>query len=182
MGAVPDGLYSFAGNAVRILRNRTAHELRQIRRIVEQVSAGEMAVDEAGAEIERVAPGAGVVAALLSNRGAASAAWLAVLLALLMYLAPRDGGDPATPPNTEVEVDVEVRVDGQGPSEAEVAEIVETILAEKLPEVLEIPVTPSTTLTVTPGPAYVVKTPRNAPCPCGSGKKFKKCHGGAADE
>ena len=21
------------------------------------------------------------------------------------------------------------------------------------------------------------KTPRNAPCPCGSGKKFKQCHG-----
>jgi preprotein translocase subunit SecA len=24
------------------------------------------------------------------------------------------------------------------------------------------------------------KTPRNAPCPCGSGKKYKKCHGAAA--
>ena len=24
------------------------------------------------------------------------------------------------------------------------------------------------------------KTPRNAPCPCGSGKKFKKCHGAPA--
>jgi preprotein translocase subunit SecA len=24
------------------------------------------------------------------------------------------------------------------------------------------------------------KTPRNAPCPCGSGKKFKMCHGAAA--
>jgi preprotein translocase subunit SecA len=23
------------------------------------------------------------------------------------------------------------------------------------------------------------KTPRNAPCPCGSGKKFKLCHGAA---
>ena len=23
------------------------------------------------------------------------------------------------------------------------------------------------------------KTPRNAPCPCGSGKKFKTCHGEA---
>jgi preprotein translocase subunit SecA len=23
------------------------------------------------------------------------------------------------------------------------------------------------------------ETPRNAPCPCGSGKKFKQCHGGA---
>jgi preprotein translocase subunit SecA len=23
------------------------------------------------------------------------------------------------------------------------------------------------------------KTPRNAPCPCGSGKKYKKCHGAA---
>jgi preprotein translocase subunit SecA len=33
-------------------------------------------------------------------------------------------------------------------------------------------------------PATVVKdafekTPRNAPCPCGSGKKFKQCHGAA---
>jgi preprotein translocase subunit SecA len=33
-------------------------------------------------------------------------------------------------------------------------------------------------------PATVVKdafekTPRNAPCPCGSGKKFKLCHGAA---
>jgi uncharacterized protein len=24
------------------------------------------------------------------------------------------------------------------------------------------------------------KVGRNDPCPCGSGKKFKKCHGGAA--
>lgn len=24
------------------------------------------------------------------------------------------------------------------------------------------------------------KTPRNAPCPCGSGKKFKMCHGSGA--
>jgi preprotein translocase subunit SecA len=24
------------------------------------------------------------------------------------------------------------------------------------------------------------KTPRNAPCPCGSGKKFKLCHGASA--
>jgi preprotein translocase subunit SecA len=23
------------------------------------------------------------------------------------------------------------------------------------------------------------KTPRNAPCPCGSGKKYKACHGAA---
>ena len=26
-------------------------------------------------------------------------------------------------------------------------------------------------------PATWRKTPRNAPCPCGSGKKFKHCHG-----
>jgi preprotein translocase subunit SecA len=26
-------------------------------------------------------------------------------------------------------------------------------------------------------PATWGKTPRNAPCPCGSGKKFKHCHG-----
>jgi uncharacterized protein len=33
----------------------------------------------------------------------------------------------------------------------------------------------------TPEPRRVEKTPgRNDPCPCGSGKKFKKCHGAAA--
>ena len=26
------------------------------------------------------------------------------------------------------------------------------------------------------------KTPRNDPCPCGSGKKFKKCHGALSAE
>ncbi|MEN9498725.1 MAG: preprotein translocase subunit SecA, partial [Pseudomonadota bacterium] len=26
-------------------------------------------------------------------------------------------------------------------------------------------------------PATWARTPRNAPCPCGSGKKFKACHG-----
>jgi len=29
-----------------------------------------------------------------------------------------------------------------------------------------------------PSPAAIdSKTPRNAPCPCGSGKKYKPCHG-----
>lgn len=28
----------------------------------------------------------------------------------------------------------------------------------------------------------MAKTPRNAPCPCGSGKKYKKCHGGAPQD
>ncbi|MGH2709462.1 MAG: SEC-C metal-binding domain-containing protein, partial [Actinomycetota bacterium] len=27
------------------------------------------------------------------------------------------------------------------------------------------------------GPARSDKVPRNAPCPCGSGRKYKKCHG-----
>jgi preprotein translocase subunit SecA len=27
------------------------------------------------------------------------------------------------------------------------------------------------------GQAFSGKIPRNAPCPCGSGKKYKKCHG-----
>jgi preprotein translocase subunit SecA len=31
-----------------------------------------------------------------------------------------------------------------------------------------------------PQQAVSDKVPRNAPCPCGSGKKYKKCHGAAA--
>ena len=30
-----------------------------------------------------------------------------------------------------------------------------------------------------PLPAHSSKVPRNAPCPCGSGKKYKHCHGSA---
>jgi preprotein translocase subunit SecA len=33
---------------------------------------------------------------------------------------------------------------------------------------------------VNPNQARSDKVPRNAPCPCGSGKKYKKCHGAAA--
>ncbi|OHE86376.1 MAG: hypothetical protein A2579_00560 [Lysobacterales bacterium RIFOXYD1_FULL_69_11] len=31
-----------------------------------------------------------------------------------------------------------------------------------------------------PSPRATPKVGRNDPCPCGSGKKFKQCHGGAA--
>jgi preprotein translocase subunit SecA len=31
-----------------------------------------------------------------------------------------------------------------------------------------------------PQQAISDKVPRNAPCPCGSGKKYKKCHGAVA--
>jgi preprotein translocase subunit SecA len=32
---------------------------------------------------------------------------------------------------------------------------------------------------VSDDPATWINTPRNAPCPCGSGKKYKHCHGRA---
>jgi preprotein translocase subunit SecA len=33
---------------------------------------------------------------------------------------------------------------------------------------------------VNPNQVISDKVPRNAPCPCGSGRKYKKCHGAAA--
>ncbi len=47
---------------------------------------------------------------------------------------------------------------------------------EGAPEAAQ-PVAPSKPQTVTKD--AFEKTPRNAPCPCGSGKKFKNCHGAA---
>jgi preprotein translocase subunit SecA len=48
----------------------------------------------------------------------------------------------------------------------------------------DLPPQPQAAPAQTAKPATVVKdafekTPRNAPCPCGSGKKFKNCHGAA---
>jgi preprotein translocase subunit SecA len=49
----------------------------------------------------------------------------------------------------------------------------------------ELPASAAPAPATTSKPATVVKdafekTPRNAPCPCGSGKKFKQCHGAAS--
>lgn len=38
------------------------------------------------------------------------------------------------------------------------------------------------TETVEPFAHSFPRTPRNAPCPCGSGKKYKKCHGGTSSQ
>jgi len=49
---------------------------------------------------------------------------------------------------------------------------------------LEVKKVPTTGLQYTSpdesGPRTTGEVPRNAPCPCGSGKKYKRCHGGAA--
>lgn len=45
----------------------------------------------------------------------------------------------------------------------------------KVQEKLKIPSTAPIPATASPQPSF----PRNAPCPCGSGKKFKQCHGGS---
>jgi preprotein translocase subunit SecA len=42
-----------------------------------------------------------------------------------------------------------------------------------------VPAQPSSTKQQTVVKDAFEKTPRNAPCPCGSGKKFKQCHGAA---
>jgi preprotein translocase subunit SecA len=52
------------------------------------------------------------------------------------------------------------------------------------PEAVEAAQQRSAAPTVAPKQETVVKsdwdkTPRNAPCPCGSGKKYKQCHGAA---
>jgi preprotein translocase subunit SecA len=39
---------------------------------------------------------------------------------------------------------------------------------------------PRTETLVSDDPTTWANTPRNAPCPCGSGKKYKHCHGRAA--
>jgi preprotein translocase subunit SecA len=48
--------------------------------------------------------------------------------------------------------------------------------APKAPEALR-PVPHLTVAVDNDDPATWASTPRNAPCPCGSGKKYKYCHG-----
>ncbi|MGI9622721.1 MAG: preprotein translocase subunit SecA [Acidimicrobiales bacterium] len=64
-----------------------------------------------------------------------------------------------------------IQVNEEGSEAAEAAAVV---TEDDLPEVVEESDVPSNAPVVK---SDFEKTPRNAPCPCGSGKKFKQCHG-----
>jgi hypothetical protein len=157
---IPDGLYEFVGDTLTVLSSpeRTVQELT---RLAELLRAAQKAPDKA-ADLEKTIAAelpafASLAAGLLSEaKKQTRLTYIALLLsAITAILAAKDSGK-STPQITVQQVIEQTYVTAQQPSAA----------ASKAPMKAK-------------APAAQTKVGRNAPCPCGSGKKYKHCCGGA---
>lgn len=174
-GRVPDGIYEFASRAFSRLASRPTPDLQRLLEILQRFESGLATPDEVREEVDEQVPAASsLIAKMLSAEGAATAAWLAVLLMIVLDLLGRGSG-PDHAHQAEVNVDqrtdldVSVEVDVvQDLSDDEVARIVDEVLErQRLTSKAE----------THAAMERMQKVGRNAPCPCGSGQKHKRCHG-----
>jgi SEC-C motif-containing protein len=153
-GHVVDGTYELVGELTRLLQapQRTVDELRRLAEILENAKERHASAEEIQARIARETPQfTSLGDLLLRARSDLYAIIQIVLTALTLVMAQ------ATVQNISIQ-DVDIDVN-------QIIGI--TIEQQRQPPTLQ----PSTQHYPKP------KVGRNDPCPCGSGKKFKRCHG-----
>jgi hypothetical protein len=151
-GRVIDGTHELAEDLARYLGDADVgpEALRAIQSLLEGVRDGTVEPDAAAADIRNAIPAAAGIAWLVSGRGPTQGTWLALLLAIIALLMER-GDDGAGAPLSPEQIEHVVRgIEGGEPDD---------VNAEP------------------PRPAVSAKVARNGPCPCGSGDKYKRCHG-----
>jgi hypothetical protein len=148
-GHVPSGLFNFIGGTIQILSapERTIAEFTFLTQIIRNAKAKKQSSEEVAAQIRKDLPGLTELANLLPKNRGELYGFLAVVLAVITLLTQ----SCQSTPNISIGV----------------SQVVEqTILnASAAKQKLPIP------------PQLKKKVGRNGPCPCGSGKKFKKCCG-----
>jgi SEC-C motif len=150
-GRVIDGTHELAEELARYLGGADIgpEALRSMQSLLEGVRDGTLEPDVAAEDIRDKIPDAAGIAWLVSARGPSQETWLALLSAIVALLADGDGNTGATLSAEQIEHVVR-DIEGGEPDD---------VSAEP------------------PRPAVSAKVARNAPCPCGSGDKYKRCHG-----
>lgn len=165
---LPIKAYRRVRNLRKVLTALTPEERAVAAEALGRVQAGEASTEEITEEL--TASGSTTLqqlAELFAGRQIVHLAWLIMfVIAILTYLEQREAGaqDPAPPI-------VIVQDHGTGDLQSIIDEAIADALAAYPPPAPPSDNEPSTSTTMAP------KVPRNAPCPCGSGAKFKKCHG-----
>jgi uncharacterized protein YecA (UPF0149 family) len=154
MGHVPDGVFNFVGNTIEILSapQRTIEELSRLAKILRDAREKKQSPEDVARTIRKELPELSSLADLLPQTRTELYAFLALIVAVLALLTQGGGGTGKatniTVNQTINQVFFETEKSANPPSKA------------------------------APSPAKVTpKVGRNAPCPCGSGKKYKKCCG-----
>jgi hypothetical protein len=153
-GHVPDGTYNFIGNAIQFLSGpaRSASDLERLAAILRSARQREASAEDIRKQIANEVPELQSIADLLPKTRAELYAFIGIILAILtLLLGALRKGEPSKIEINQVinQITTVVEEPGQTPAESQ-------------------------------GPASTASKPpkvgRNDPCPCGSGKKYKKCH------
>jgi hypothetical protein len=160
-GRILAGTYDFTENAVKLLQGpeRTVRELERLAQILREAQESGASPEEVGSTVQREFPDWGpTLAKLLVPRSPeAIAAYITLILMILEMILP----DKQTGQTTNIEADTVIN---------------NIIVQEARPAPEQSQVAP------TANPAYGEKIGRNDPCPCESGKKFKRCHGSSGEK
>ncbi len=157
MGHIPDGVYRFVGDTIELLQapQRTVSELQRLTQVLRSAQQRGADLQEVKSTVEREFPGWGErLSKLLVPRTPADVAAYIMLFLMIVQMVMQAKANDETPAINEQTVinNITVQTPGQ-PSSAE----------------------PSDPNGQTPAEGR--KVGRNEPCPCGSGQKFKRCHG-----
>lgn len=151
MGRIPDGTYDTVHGTLRMLLKDpvSADMLRTLARILQ--ASWEVGADQAAVaeRIEAEAPELREFASSLRNLKLDWKFWLPFLVAILSLLA-------------------QLQIIGPRP---------EQVSDEQIERAVRRAVEQPTPTSQQPTASTIGKTGRNSPCPCGSGMKYKRCHG-----
>ncbi len=155
-GRILAGTFDFTENTVKLLQGpeRTVTELERLREILRVAQESGASPEEVGSTVQQEFPdwGPALAKLLVPKTPADFYALLAVILMALEMIL----GDKQTGQTTNIEADT----------------VINNLTVQEAP-----PVPGQSQVAPTVNPAYGNKTGRNEPCPCGSGEKFKRCHG-----
>jgi preprotein translocase subunit SecA len=159
VGHIPDGIYSATTDTISVVATtaKSAQSLATLLRILQRARDQQATAEELAKSLEQeqatdLKPVAELVRRL--PRKLDIKYWLGIAIAVVALLEGQA---------TDHKVDV---IDAQ----------VEQIYAQVIAQHPTAPPTPMPASTASQRP--FPKVGRNAPCPCGSGKKYKRCHGG----
>ena len=160
-GRILAGTYDFAQNTVTLLQGpkRTVSELERLREILRDAREDGTNLEEVRSAVQREFPewGQALAGLLVPKTPADLYALLAVvLMALEMILGDKQAGQ-----TVNIEAD----------------QIINNITVVQEAASVPGPVQVRPPAAGPMNPAYGERTGRNEPCPCGSGQKFKRCHG-----
>ncbi|WBL15757.1 SEC-C metal-binding domain-containing protein [Sutcliffiella sp. NC1] len=167
-GHVPDGVFNFVGNTIEILKapDRTIFELNRFTEILRMVKEEKLAPSQMKERVERETPTLTPLLSLLPETREekredfkfAIQLLLTIIIAIITLSSHSNEVKECVTINQNIEVNQVIN------QLYESNNIVNNTTIINLPETNTVPV-------------KSVKIGRNEPCPCGSGKKYKKCHG-----